>query len=99
MQQLNEHAPKDVIKMLVGNKLDLSSDRVVQHREGQALANKHDIPFMEVSAKTGENVNDVFVRIGELLLDEYLPNRVVERHRYSLCSNASLSLKNEKKAC
>lgn len=32
MQQLNEHAPKDVIKMLVGNKLDLASERVVQYR-------------------------------------------------------------------
>lgn len=32
MQQLNEHAPKDVIKMLIGNKLDLATDRVVQFR-------------------------------------------------------------------
>jgi GTPase SAR1 family protein len=69
MQQLNEHAPKDVIKMLVGNKLDLANERVVQYREGQALANKYDIPFMEVSAKTGENITDVFVKIGELLID------------------------------
>lgn len=69
MQQLTEHAPKDVIKMLVGNKLDLESERVVQEREGQALANKFDIPFMEVSAKTGENINNVFMKIGELLID------------------------------
>lgn len=44
--QINEHAPKDVVKVLAGNKSDLGGERVVQFREGQALANKHDIPFM-----------------------------------------------------
>lgn len=53
MYQVNEHAPKDVIKMLVANKSDLSEDRVVMEREGQALANKYNIPFMEISAKSG----------------------------------------------
>jgi GTPase SAR1 family protein len=99
MGQINEHAPKDVVRVLAGNKLDLGTERVVQFREGQALANKHDIPFMEVSAKTGENVPDLFLRIAEQLVDEYLPNRVAERQRYSLCSNASLALKNEKRQC
>jgi hypothetical protein len=50
---------------------------VVQLREGQALANKNDIPFMEVSAKTGENVKDLFQKVGEVLLNDYLPNRIV----------------------
>ena len=53
MQQINEHASKDVVKMLVANKLDLSDERTVEEREGQALANKYDIPFHEVSAKNG----------------------------------------------
>lgn len=92
MLQLSEHAPKDVVKMLVANKLDLEAERVVQEREGRALANKHDIPFLEVSAKTGENVGDIFSQMGTLLMDEYLPNRVVERQRYSLSSNAHLQL-------
>lgn len=32
MLQLAEHAPRDVIKMLVGNKADLQGERVVQER-------------------------------------------------------------------
>ena len=43
MQQIIDHAPKDVIKMLVANKLDLEEERVVQRREGEALAKKFDI--------------------------------------------------------
>ena len=34
MQQVIDHAPKYVIKMLVANKLDLEDERVVQKREG-----------------------------------------------------------------
>ncbi len=74
--QINEHAPKDVVKMLVGNKLDLDKERIVQQREGSALANKYDIPFIEVSAKTGENIAEAFGKIGQLIVDEYLPNRI-----------------------
>lgn len=29
MQQINDHAPKDVVKILVANKLDLEEERVV----------------------------------------------------------------------
>lgn len=63
--------------MLVANKLDLECDRVVQEREGQALANKYCMPFIQISAKNGQNVTDTFKKMGELLLDDYLPNRVV----------------------
>jgi GTPase SAR1 family protein len=99
MMQISEHAPKDVIKMLVGNKLDLEKGRVVQQREGCALAKKYDIPFMEVSAKTGENVAEAFGKMGQLIVDEYLPNRVQEKPRYSLSSNHQLALKEEKRNC
>jgi hypothetical protein len=54
---------------------------------------------MEVSAKTGENVANAFMKMGELLLEEYLPNRVTERHRYSLTSNYSSISKQQKKNC
>lgn len=75
MQQINEHAPKDVIKILVANKLDLEEERVVEVREGEALSNKYGIPFMEISAKNGENVANMFTKVGEMLVDEYLPNK------------------------
>jgi hypothetical protein len=32
MHQLNEHAPKDVVRMIVANKLDMEEERVVQSR-------------------------------------------------------------------
>ncbi|XP_053394854.1 circularly permutated Ras protein 1-like isoform X4 [Mercenaria mercenaria] len=46
--------------VLVGNKTDLSADRQVTTDEGNALATKLGVPFVETSAKTGENVQKLF---------------------------------------
>ncbi|XP_041351895.1 circularly permutated Ras protein 1-like [Gigantopelta aegis] len=42
--------------ILCGNKSDLEASRVVEKREGAALAQTQSVPFIETSAKTGENV-------------------------------------------
>ncbi|MFX1293781.1 MAG: Rab family GTPase [Promethearchaeota archaeon] len=48
--------------VVIGNKLDLKKDRVVLHEWGQTLTEKmgKDWRYFETSAKTGENVQDVF---------------------------------------
>ena len=38
-------------------------EKQVDSSEGKALAAKHGIPFLEVSAKTGENIELVFSTI------------------------------------
>ena len=45
--------------VLCGNKIDLSN-REVTKEEGQALAQKEGIAFFEVSAKTDENIKNMF---------------------------------------
>jgi Ras-related protein Rap-2C len=49
--------------LLVGNKKDMDSLREVQPVEGVALAQQWGCPFVEASAKSRQNVNDVFVEI------------------------------------
>ncbi len=53
--------------MLIGNKKDMGSKRVVLQSEGRKYANSLDWYFLETSAKTGENVEDVFNRIAKEL--------------------------------
>lgn len=48
--QISENADEDVVKVLVGNKLDNAEERNVKESEGQELAKKHNIPFFESSA-------------------------------------------------
>lgn len=49
--------------MLIGNKSDLENKRAVSKEEGEAFAKQHGITFLETSAKTAENVEQVRVRL------------------------------------
>ncbi|KAJ5070000.1 ras gtpase [Anaeramoeba ignava] len=47
-------------KILIGNKSDLFTKRVVKTKEGKELANKLNCKYIETSAKTNENINQLF---------------------------------------
>ncbi|MFX1302796.1 MAG: Rab family GTPase [Promethearchaeota archaeon] len=46
--------------ILVGNKIDLEKEREITTGEGEELAQKLNLSYIETSAKTGENINDAF---------------------------------------
>lgn len=49
--------------LLVGNKVDLDNQREVQSNEGVGLAQVWGCPFLEASARSSQNVNEVFIEI------------------------------------
>jgi Ras-related protein Rab-2A len=48
--------------MLIGNKSDLDSKREVTREEGEKFAKENGLIFMETSAKTAQNVEDVIMQ-------------------------------------
>ena len=46
--------------IIIGNKSDLNASRQVSFERGLQLAVKYKAPFMEVSAKNGEKLEDIF---------------------------------------
>jgi len=52
---------KNVNKLLVGNKCDLRSKKVVDFETAKDFADKLDIPFLETSAKAATNVEKAFL--------------------------------------
>ncbi|ODV62732.1 Rab family GTPase [Ascoidea rubescens DSM 1968] len=72
VKELHEQASKDITIALVGNKLDLASERQITYEEGKTLAEEENLLFYETSAKTGEQVSDVFLGIGNKIPDPSL---------------------------
>eukprot|EP01106_Pelomyxa_sp_JSP_P002269 TRINITY_DN13475_c0_g1_i1.p1 TRINITY_DN13475_c0_g1~~TRINITY_DN13475_c0_g1_i1.p1 ORF type:complete len:351 (-),score=56.57 TRINITY_DN13475_c0_g1_i1:76-1128(-) len=56
--------------LLVGAKLDLEQQRQVPSCEALALAKKLNCQYLEVSARTGENVDVVFLELAHLVIAE-----------------------------
>ena len=61
--------------LLIGNKIDLESSRVVSTHEGEELAKKYKISFIETSAKLSRNVNEAFLRVINQLYEKDLAKR------------------------
>jgi Ras-related protein Rab-18 len=59
----------NVVKLLVGNKTDLASDRAVSTKEGEAWARSKGMLFLESSAKNAENVKAVFEEAVQKILE------------------------------
>jgi Ras-related protein Rab-8A len=54
-----EHQMPDAVKVVVGNKIDLS-DREVSKKEGELEASKYSSRYFEVSAKHGKRLDELF---------------------------------------
>eukprot|EP00009_Paramoeba_aestuarina_P002139 CAMPEP_0201513502 /NCGR_PEP_ID=MMETSP0161_2-20130828/5544_1 /ASSEMBLY_ACC=CAM_ASM_000251 /TAXON_ID=180227 /ORGANISM="Neoparamoeba aestuarina, Strain SoJaBio B1-5/56/2" /LENGTH=202 /DNA_ID=CAMNT_0047909739 /DNA_START=104 /DNA_END=712 /DNA_ORIENTATION=+ len=59
--------------MLVGNKKDLEESRKVDTMDAQEYADEKCIPYIEVSAKTGEGVEDMFIGLARHAKDNPFP--------------------------
>ncbi|MFX1388802.1 MAG: Rab family GTPase [Promethearchaeota archaeon] len=62
----------DISLILVGNKIDLSESRVITSEEGQELAKKLNLSYIETSAKTGENINDAFKMLALQMIKRFM---------------------------
>ena len=67
LDELRKAINKDIPLVLVANKTDLP-DRVVEPSEGREFADRHGMPYVESSAKTGEGVVDIFEQLARVLV-------------------------------
>jgi len=67
VKELQRQGNPNIVIALTGNKLDLAQNRQVQTQEAQSYSEENGILFMETSAKTAANVNELFVAIAKKL--------------------------------
>ena len=69
--QIHEEISDKVVIYLVGNKVDKEEERKVSTAEGKKLADELGLPFIETSAKTGDNIENLFSDMIEDLDKEF----------------------------
>lgn len=73
LKELRTHSNPDAKVFLIGNKIDLENERKVEKSQGEQYAQENNLNlFMEASAKTGMNAQQVFIEAAKVLYDDYL---------------------------
>ncbi|CAK9185662.1 unnamed protein product [Ilex paraguariensis] len=68
VQELKRQGNPNLVMALVANKSDLESKREVDIQEGEQLSLEHGMFFIETSAKTALNINELFYEIAKRLV-------------------------------
>jgi len=74
VKELQRQGNPNIVIALAGNKVDLANKRKVDIEEAQSYSDENGILFMETSAKTAANVNELFVAIAKKLPKTQAPN-------------------------
>ena len=100
LKEINDNAPEEIQKILIGNKCDLN-EREVTTEEGQKLAEENGMKFFETSAKNDINVKETFESITKDILD--VQDKEEGESRNSLVIDRNIEKKKdeekEKKGC
>ena len=68
IKEIKEVAPKDVVIVLVGNKVDLN--REVNKNDVENFAEENNLIYYEISAKDGINVDFAFEKLAKVIIEK-----------------------------
>ena len=70
MEQINNNEKKNEIAIiLIGNKCDLTEERMVSEEKGREKAESLSIQYYETSAASGKGINEAFLGLAEIILN------------------------------
>ena len=90
----------DIKVFLIGNKADLEEKREVDKNEAEKYKEDYDLDFfIETSAKTGINAQEIFIQAAKILYRDYITynNEKKNKENKEKGNNKKLDEKNENK--
>jgi Ras-related protein Rab-1A len=66
--EIEKNASKNVLKILIGNKVDLEDKRVISFNQGKEFADTYGLKYIETSAKKNLNVTEAFETLARELM-------------------------------
>jgi len=79
LKDLKSNASPDIKIFLIGNKADLEDQRRIQKETAQKFKDDYELDlFMETSARTGMNAQELFAEAAKLLFQDYCKYKVVK---------------------
>ena len=100
---INRIKKDEIIIYLVGNKVDLEENRQITIEEAEKYANDKNIPYFEVSAKSGDGIKKLFDDITNDIMDKISNFNEKEDNddklRFSFLEKESFKPKKSNKCC
>ena len=99
--EIEKNASKNVLKVLIGNKVDLEDKRVITYNQGKEFADTYGLKYIETSAKKNLNVNEAFETLGRELMEASDDKRIIKQkpNKKVTVSNAQDLTPEQKKGC
>ena len=97
--EIEKNAKEKVLKILIGNKCDLTEDREISEEEGKAFALRNGMEFMETSAKMNTNVSEAFETLAKLMIEFNNTNKTQKNEGKNLKASSGMDLKTKKSCC
>jgi small GTP-binding protein len=69
-------SPPTAVKVLIGNKTDLTDDRAVSVAEAQDFADQNGLKFFETSALSGDRIEDAFLDTADAVYSKVLAGKI-----------------------
>jgi small GTP-binding protein len=95
VEQLSKGTPL----ILIGNKIDLKDKRQVSSEQGKEYADKYNIEFFESSGKSGENVEESFIFLGEEIMRKSNVEEKTGGNDYVIIKDSTFNKKKNNKKC
>lgn len=106
MKDLRANSSPDIKIFLVGNKADLEDQRVVKAEDAKKFMENYELNyFQESSAKTGMNVEEIFIQAAKVLYKDYLEynednkKKKKKTEKKSLITNDETNIEKKKGCC